>query len=547
MKTHKLAILLALGLMLGALMLVGVVGAANSGSSYFVDSTADATDKNLGDNSCATAANVCTLRAAIMEANAHPGTDTITLKHLAAGSTPDVFKLTIGGKDDETPDAAIGDLDVTESVNISGFNAAWTVIDGNGKDRIFDLHGGTYVDLTSMTIQNGDTGFNHDGGGVRARGVSASLRFVVLDNNKGGVGGGIFNGGGQMSLTRVVIKNNQIYATVGGGLYNEGGLKIEQSTFNNNKAYRGGGLYNAGQTLIANSTFSANRADGEGGGIANENNLGKFVDLSNVTIAYNVADDDTSGTGIAGGVYNEGSGIVSVRNSIIALNIDKTSTDDDDCFGTFLSDGYNLIGHNWQCVGFTATGDQTGGPNAYLDPKLEPLAKNGGFAPSHALKTGSPAIDAGDYHGCNDKYGQLLSYDQRAYQRHVDGDNNASPWCDIGAYEVGSHYITPTPTPPVVDCSQKPEAATLDTPANQSETTKRKVALDWTGKVCTTKYKILVRQDAKNGPKIVKKTQQTTEYTTPKLAKNHTYFWRVFSCNDVGCKKSGWFSFTVVK
>jgi len=283
MKTHKLAILLALGLMLGALTLVGVVGAANSGSSYFVDSTADATDKNLGDNSCATAANVCTLRAAIMEANAHPGTDTITLKHLAAGSTPDVFKLTIGGKDDETPDAAIGDLDVTESVNISGFNAAWTVIDGNGKDRIFDLHGGTYVALTSMTIQNGDTGFNNDGGGIRARGVSASLKFVVLDNNKGGVGGGIFNGGGQMSLARVVIKNNTIYATVGGGLYNEGGLMIEQSTFNNNKAYRGGGLYNAGQTVIVNSTFSANRADGEGGGIANENNLGKFVDLSNVS------------------------------------------------------------------------------------------------------------------------------------------------------------------------------------------------------------------------------------------------------------------------
>src|SRR5688572_33136742 len=54
-----------------------------SGSSWaaslVVNSTADAVDANPGDGICATSSGVCTLRAAIQEANASNGADTITV------------------------------------------------------------------------------------------------------------------------------------------------------------------------------------------------------------------------------------------------------------------------------------------------------------------------------------------------------------------------------------------------------------------------------------------------------------------------------------
>ena len=63
-------------------------------TTYVVNSTADAIDDVPGNNICHTAANTCTLRAAIMEANHHIGPDAITLP---AGT----YQLTIGPSDNE--------------------------------------------------------------------------------------------------------------------------------------------------------------------------------------------------------------------------------------------------------------------------------------------------------------------------------------------------------------------------------------------------------------------------------------------------------------
>ena len=46
-------------------------------STYTVNDLGDAPDATPGDDICATAGAVCTLRAAIQEANAHAGADTI--------------------------------------------------------------------------------------------------------------------------------------------------------------------------------------------------------------------------------------------------------------------------------------------------------------------------------------------------------------------------------------------------------------------------------------------------------------------------------------
>jgi hypothetical protein len=65
----------------GVLLAVSLVAAASpaTGATFAVDSPADQIDAALGNGLCATAAGPCTLRAAVMEANALPGPDVVTL------------------------------------------------------------------------------------------------------------------------------------------------------------------------------------------------------------------------------------------------------------------------------------------------------------------------------------------------------------------------------------------------------------------------------------------------------------------------------------
>src|SRR5205085_2709145 len=59
------------------------------------------------------------------------------------------------------------------------------------------------------------------------------------------------------------------------------------------------------------------------------------------------------------------------------------------------------------------------------NPLLSPLASNGGPTQTHALLSGSPALDAGDNTGTS-----TTSIDQRGYTRSFNGRQ------DIGAYEA---------------------------------------------------------------------------------------------------------------
>ncbi len=71
-------------LILSALLLA-TASAALAAKTFIVNSTGDKADKNIGDGICADTDGNCTLRAAIQEANAIAGTDTIAFAIPGAG------------------------------------------------------------------------------------------------------------------------------------------------------------------------------------------------------------------------------------------------------------------------------------------------------------------------------------------------------------------------------------------------------------------------------------------------------------------------------
>ncbi|RIL06855.1 MAG: hypothetical protein DCC71_05145 [Proteobacteria bacterium] len=115
---------------------------------FAVNGGADAVDALPGNGVCASAGGICTLRAAVMEANALAGEDEI---RLPAG----VHTLARPGANEDG--GATGDLDVTGAVRVAGAGAAASVVDGGGLDRVFHVLGGS-VTLADLAIVGGVAG-----------------------------------------------------------------------------------------------------------------------------------------------------------------------------------------------------------------------------------------------------------------------------------------------------------------------------------------------------------------------------------------------------
>ena len=159
----------------------------------------------------------CSLREAVMAANAAPGS-TITLP---AGT----YTLTIPGWTTWPPTRAIGDLDIFVATTLTGAGA------GNhlrsvrcdplgGIHRVFDNHPGGSTTISGMTIRNGFDVENESGGCVRNTGV-LTIDSVVVSGCGSRVGGGGLASYNTLAIYTSTITGNQVNsptgATVSGG------------------------------------------------------------------------------------------------------------------------------------------------------------------------------------------------------------------------------------------------------------------------------------------------------------------------------------------
>jgi CSLREA domain-containing protein len=365
---------------------------------FAVTSTADAVDLSLGNGICdadPSPAVVCTLRAAVQEANALPGDDSISLP---AGT----YALTLAGIEDL---AASGDLDVTSAIVIEGAGAGLSIIDQTTADRVVEVwFSPASLTLVGVTLRGGDAGteIGSLGGGIRSLG-QLSLDGVHVTGNAARLGAGIYNYGA-MQIADSVIDDNLASERIAGiasaSTASSGGpstiLTMYASTVGPNITSGNPTeieLGNGASAAIYDSTITPANLEFVTVDIANENVLFNHVTLRGALRAYSY----------------DGSHGLTISNSIVEW-----------CnYGGSLPD-ILLVGVNASrddTCGFAASS----GIEAPL--LLGPLADNGGPTPTHLPQAGSPLIGAASNAACR-------ATDQRGVARPQ------GAVCDVGAVEV---------------------------------------------------------------------------------------------------------------
>lgn len=353
----------------------------------------------------------CTLRAAIEEANALPGAQSILID-----GTRGTYALTEGR------------LVITSPVTLTGHELP--LIDAQrSQPGVFNIDGGgddIIVNLQNLEIAGGYDSFER-GGGLRIdNNAYVQLSDSVIRDNEANFGGGIYlQNGADLHMRRTVVRNNKAggdpesfggggITQRGGGIFNLGGVvTIDDSAIFDNAAVRGGGLSNFGGTVhINNTSIIGNRAASIGGGIENRANSGTQgnLHLSFVTVAYNragVSAADPANQRVGGGIYN--TSWAYMANSILARNTDyfsalnvSDSNHAPDCYSptpyNFKSFRNNTVGVlNAQCS-FT---DHSWGTAAWIDfgsatTPLNPLFTSRswwGEMAYYNLHATSPALD----------------------------------------------------------------------------------------------------------------------------------------------------------
>jgi hypothetical protein len=375
-------------------------------------------------------------------------------------------------------------LGSTAAVTVEGGDSGVTV-DGNNASRVLQVDAGVAATLDHLTITHGSVRIPESGAGIATSGTLTVMHSTISSNSAFSQGGGISNAGGMLTVTDSTVSSNSgggIYSDQGTltlsnstinsnggltGIFNsEGTGTVTNCTISHN----GDGIFNAGTLTVTSSTISANSTPTYGGGILNQfgtltvsnstisNNSADFgagienfgtLTVANSTISSNSAsgiNSDQGGGGIhslgtltvtdstitansarfGGGGIAKDSGTLRLQNTIVAGNSSGAPRGPDIRGGVDGSSSSNLVGIGDYTLSGISNGTGSnliGSPLFPIDPRLGPLADNGGPTLTHALLDDSPARGAGDP-------ASAPPTDQRGLPRIV-GDET-----DLGAFQT---------------------------------------------------------------------------------------------------------------
>ncbi|HET9032608.1 MAG TPA: choice-of-anchor Q domain-containing protein [Dokdonella sp.] len=312
-------------------------------------------------------------------------------------------------------EAPLPDINATMSIEGPGANrlTVQRAYDAATDFRIFTIgNSAAGVSLSGMTLSNGRS--SNYGGGIKSNSPLTLSGMNIVGNRVQGFGGGV-------SLRGV------------------GGSFIDSSFSGNVSSFGGaisivGNAINVNPLRIRNCTISGNHADSVGAiyNLSGDPGSTSVVEIVNSTITDNTGD---SFEGIVSWSQNgAASSQILLRNSIVVGNLPgnlRTQTFADSGPATITSQGFNLS-DNYNGAMTLLPSDVLG------DPKLGPLALNGGSTPTRLLLGGSAAIDAGNTSGS--------ARDQRGAARLICQPplGNGRDCGDIGAVEMQYFMVTNT-------------------------------------------------------------------------------------------------------
>ena len=268
--------------------------------------------------------------------------------------------------------------------------------------------------------------------------------FIVTAGNADTAGGGRDYGGGLFNEVYIggttsspLVRNTTFSgnrATFQGGAVSSRALNggtaspvFEGVTFAGNRSEGwGGAVYSeafggTASPQITNATFSGNTAATDGGALLNRS-LGDGVAEPDITSATFTGNAAARGGAVFnwrdGGVSGGGTADVTLTNMILWGNTAPAASQAQihNQGGATATASHSLVENG------LPKGTADGGNNRVDDPRLGPLADNGGPTLTHLPQLGSPLLNAGDAAACP-------ATDQRGEPRDDDA-------CDIGAVEV---------------------------------------------------------------------------------------------------------------
>ncbi len=390
----------------------------------------------------------------------------IVLNHAASGDTVDLSQTScsIVSLADAIPIAQHSLIlqGPTQHIAIRPAYAGSRVLahSGTGTLSLFD------IDIEQAQYYGSSASPNPKGGCVYSAGnvllehsnvsyCSAGCRYGNAQPNISGIGGAIYTKGTLIAKYSSMTRNSVCGTTATGGAAFAGGdFSAGYTTISLNSASKDGGIAAATGATINNSTISGNLATDAIGGLGVGVGLApnSTLVMKNSTISGNYAARDA-------GLYSRVPSMI--YSSTIAFNRNTNAAGNSagatfspffgsmtvGLYSTLISN--NTIANNsvitsndiavapsgMASVTFTGAGDLIRAPDPSVPmssfqssysgacPLLGPLRNNGGLTFTHALGSGSIAIDNG---------GGALQYDQRGagYPR------KAGMFIDIGAYEL---------------------------------------------------------------------------------------------------------------